>query len=46
MTSAKADVAVMMSVGDPTARGRMVQSSLKLLSARGASDEADCFPAM
>ena len=36
-------MAVMTSAGDPVACERMAQSSPKLLSARGGSDEADSF---
>ena len=49
MMSVRADVVVMTLAGDPVARGareRVAQSSLKLLLARGRSDEADSFPAM
>ena len=36
-------MAVMTSAGDPVARERMAQSSPKLLSVRGGSDEANSF---
>ena len=46
MVDVDADVVVMTLVGDPVARGaseHMAQSSPKLLSVRGGSDEADSF---